>query len=94
MALAWTSPALAHGGGLDADGCHKDNIHGGYHCHPGTLKGKPFASKAQILDTLHGQPTKTPPAPTALPSAATVDCAKIKDPVAGLACYDKQHAPK
>lgn len=25
--------AFAHGGGLDANRCHNDNVHGGYHCH-------------------------------------------------------------
>lgn len=27
--------ALAHGGGLDASGCHNDSKTGGYHCHGG-----------------------------------------------------------
>lgn len=26
-------PAHAHGGGLDANGCHHDRKNGGYHCH-------------------------------------------------------------
>ena len=30
MPLAWASPVLAHSGGPDAHGCHKDSIHGGY----------------------------------------------------------------
>jgi len=25
--------ALAHGGGLNAEGCHNDRKNGGYHCH-------------------------------------------------------------
>ena len=25
--------SFAHGGGLDASGCHNDRKHGGYHCH-------------------------------------------------------------
>jgi len=25
--------AAAHGGGLDASGCHNDRKRGGYHCH-------------------------------------------------------------
>jgi hypothetical protein len=39
LALAFASvsldalPALAHGGGLDAQGCHNDRKRGGYHCH-------------------------------------------------------------
>jgi hypothetical protein len=26
-------PVFAHSGGLDRNGCHNDNINGGYHCH-------------------------------------------------------------
>ena len=34
VALALTAmPAYAHGGGLDANGCHNDRKNGGYHCH-------------------------------------------------------------
>jgi hypothetical protein len=34
-ALCVTLPtaALAHGGGLNAEGCHNDRKNGGYHCH-------------------------------------------------------------
>lgn len=27
------SPVHAHGGGLNAEGCHNDRKNGGYHCH-------------------------------------------------------------
>lgn len=27
------APAAAHGGGLNAEGCHNDRRNGGYHCH-------------------------------------------------------------
>lgn len=30
------SPAFAHGGGLNAEGCHTDRRTGRYHCHRGT----------------------------------------------------------
>ncbi|MBJ7442230.1 MAG: excalibur calcium-binding domain-containing protein [Sphingopyxis sp.] len=36
LAIAITgsaSPALSHGGGLNAQGCHNDRKNGGYHCH-------------------------------------------------------------
>lgn len=32
---AWSAPVLAHGGGLNAEGCHNDRRNGGYHCHRG-----------------------------------------------------------
>lgn len=31
--LLLPAPASAHGGGLDANGCHHDRKNGGYHCH-------------------------------------------------------------
>ncbi|QNP42108.1 excalibur calcium-binding domain-containing protein [Lysobacter terrestris] len=33
--------AYAHGGGLDANGCHHDRKHGGYHCHRGSAPRAP-----------------------------------------------------
>ncbi|PLP96809.1 YHYH domain-containing protein [Cupriavidus pauculus] len=33
--LIWASVAHAHGGGLDADGCHTNRKTGEYHCHRG-----------------------------------------------------------
>ena len=40
LAVSWLAAgvsvptaALAHGGGLNADGCHHDRKNGGYHCH-------------------------------------------------------------
>lgn len=41
-ALFWlggsVGPALAHGGGLNADGCHNERRTGGYHCHRGSYR--------------------------------------------------------
>ena len=30
-------PVAAHGGGLNAEGCHNDRKNGGYHCHRGPV---------------------------------------------------------
>lgn len=39
---AWpNAPALAHGGGLAADGCHNDRKNGGRHCHGGGRASSP-----------------------------------------------------
>jgi hypothetical protein len=53
----------AHGGGLDAHGCHHDRKNGGYHCHQGPLAGQSFASKSEMLAALeaHNQPPKDLP---------------------------------
>ena len=44
LAAPMTNTAHAHSGGLDANGCHHDRKHGGYHCHRG-----PGASAAPNL---------------------------------------------
>ncbi|WP_091750221.1 excalibur calcium-binding domain-containing protein [Brevundimonas sp. 374] len=31
----WPMAAIAHSGGLNAEGCHNDRRNGGYHCHRG-----------------------------------------------------------
>lgn len=43
--LALPLVVLAHGGGLDGFGGHRDNIYGGYHFHQGPLAGQTFASR-------------------------------------------------
>ena len=40
------SPALAHGGGLNAEGCHNDRKGGtGYHCHRDSKPAKSSSSR-------------------------------------------------
>jgi hypothetical protein len=39
-AMTFTAPAIAHGGGLNAQGCHNDRQNGGYHCHRGPAAGQ------------------------------------------------------
>ena len=42
--LALASGAVAaHGGGLNAEGCHNDRKNGGYHCHRGSASRPPPA---------------------------------------------------
>ena len=63
-----SSSALAHGGGLDAYGCHNDRRHGGYHCHCGQVPGQSFSSKTEMLQLLEGG-TKWSTQPNTLRSA-------------------------
>lgn len=35
IALCFVGDVSAHGGGLNAEGCHHDRKRGGYHCHRG-----------------------------------------------------------
>lgn len=46
---AWTVYLYAHGGGLDAHGCHNNRKAGGYHCHRGPYAGESFGSKEEML---------------------------------------------
>lgn len=36
----WSTQALAHGGGLNAEGCHTNRKTGDYHCHRGGGSGR------------------------------------------------------
>ena len=47
--------ALAHAGGVDEDGCHKDSRDGTHHCHPERAK---HAKKKLAYDDKH--PPKPP----------------------------------
>ena len=41
VALAAVRPVFAHGGGLNADGCHTNHKTGDYHCHRGPAPKRP-----------------------------------------------------
>lgn len=43
LVVAIATPALAHGGGLNAAGCHNDRKNDGYHCHRGPSVSAPVA---------------------------------------------------
>lgn len=42
------TPALTHGGGLNAAGCHNDRKNGGYHCHRGPSVSAPVAAPRRL----------------------------------------------
>lgn len=43
-------PVKAHGGGLDAQGCHNDRKNGGFHCHRGS-GGQVTSSKRSLTSS-------------------------------------------
>ncbi len=51
-------PSFAHGGGLDANGCHHNRKTGDYHCHRPKVNAVP-----QQPVTTQVQPSKMPTAP-------------------------------
>ena len=52
---------LAHGGGLDANGCHHNNTTGIYECHEGAHDGQVFASKEEMEKGMPGRPAEAKP---------------------------------
>ena len=42
--FACSQTAAAHGGGLNAEGCHNDRKNGGYHCHRSPSTPRPPAN--------------------------------------------------
>ena len=45
------SPALAHGGGLNSEGCHNNRKTGGYHCHRGSASSASSALRSVSADS-------------------------------------------
>jgi endonuclease YncB( thermonuclease family) len=70
--------SFAHGGGLDAYGCHHDRKLGGYHCHRGPLAGQAFSSKEEMLGVLQ-QPEEPWPRAEPAPSSITVKVLAVVD---------------
>lgn len=50
---------MAHGGGLDKQGCHHNRKDGGYHCHRGPLAGRSFESKGEATKVISGDEPDT-----------------------------------
>lgn len=83
MALAALPPlALAHGGRLDAQGCHHNRKTGGYHCHRGGTRLVPPVPPAPARVKRPRRATSAPAAPhrpsrpikTSPPLARSVPC--------------------
>jgi hypothetical protein len=62
--LCCATQAGAHGGGLNAEGCHHDRKRGGYHCHRG-----PAAGAAPLMPDAAQRPRRSQSAQGLAPSA-------------------------
>jgi hypothetical protein len=71
LALAWVRPVLAHGGGLDANGCHTNRKTGDYHCHRSPTQ-KP---KSGTNDLRRNLDRSAPPAGSAFRNGAAARAA-------------------
>jgi len=72
--------ASAHGGGLDALGCHHNRKQGGYHCHRGPLAGQYFGSKAEAQKALAALEAKKSKAAASEPAGAVEEKPKTLSP--------------
>ena len=57
--LFFPTHSFAHGGGLDAYGCHYNRKRGGYHCHKGALAGMSFPGQKEMLQFLQSSQPDT-----------------------------------
>lgn len=80
LALATTSGAYAHGGGLDRNGCHTNRKTGDYHCHgaPAKPPPPPTANRAEprAAATTPTEPTRVVAPPKPQPLFAIAEQAK------------------
>jgi hypothetical protein len=54
FALFWPSVAMAHPGGLNAQGCHNDRKNGGYHCHGSGSSGGSAPAPTRLFGDTSG----------------------------------------
>jgi hypothetical protein len=71
LCVADAPPALSHGGPLDSQGCHFDNLAGEYHCHRGPLSGQYFRSPLGAIEE------KSRTGVGAAPGAPSAECCVI-----------------
>lgn len=68
LGLCCATQAGAHGGGLNAEGCHHDRKRGGYHCHRG-----PASGAASLMPETAPRPRRQVPAHGLAPLALTAE---------------------
>jgi endonuclease YncB( thermonuclease family) len=88
MAFCFAVPALAHGGGLDASGCHNDRKRGGYHCHrgasaPAPVYRAPVRRSVPSPAAIRAQSYETVPA-TLVSVPATTTPPALPEPIIGI----------
>ncbi len=85
FAISGVGDAWAHGGGLNASGCHNNRKTGGYHCHRSGGSSRSSAGTGSGF-SLYGTPATEPPAPAPLYRSITPLAAPIPaiEPRSGL----------
>ncbi|NOT87995.1 MAG: excalibur calcium-binding domain-containing protein [Lysobacter sp.] len=72
IALCIAGNAASHGGRLNAEGCHHDRKHGGYHCHRGSAP----SLRSELIPANGFTPVRTAPAPRG--SGVFANCADAR----------------
>ena len=74
IVLCIAGNASAHGGRLNAEGCHHDRKHGGYHCH----RGGASLSRNDLIPSNGFEPARVAPARSLRESGAFANCAEAR----------------
>lgn len=74
IVLCIADNAAAHGGRLNAEGCHHDRKHGGYHCH----RGGASSSRKDLIPANGFAPAEIAPARSLRGSGAFANCAEAR----------------
>ena len=74
IALCIAGSASAHGGRLNAEGCHHDRKHGGYHCH----RGGASSSRSELIPANGFSPARVAPVRALRGSGVFVNCAEAR----------------
>jgi hypothetical protein len=80
LALVVSTPAAAHPGGLDKDGCHTNSKTGEYHCHQGSNAGMSYASEESKQKGSRGTPMESNASPKGVENSRR-EKAMDKEPV-------------
>jgi hypothetical protein len=74
IALCFANNATAHGGGLNAEGCHHDRKRGGYHCH----NGGAYSSRSDAVPINRLAPSRIAPVRASRGSGVFANCAEAR----------------
>ncbi len=72
LVFAIPAATAAHGGKLDAHGCHADRRRGDYHCHRGPFAAQRFASQSEMLHAVAAERSADRPPSCVLSSAVQI----------------------
>lgn len=87
IAFWLASPAFAHGGGLNAMGCHNDRKRGDYHCHrgaPAPVYRAPARARSILVPVRQPSYEPAPQTFVTVPAEPTSATAGLPEPIIGI----------